>query len=112
MNSRRKDIYIYIYCFNSGNVNSSICQHLNLGVPLPKIHAVVSCEYSILPVLDSCVTLLANISCVSEVTPFVIVYKVIPMHAWHQLIFLANYLLKPKPDKDRFTDHKNAAGKL
>jgi len=42
---------------------STVASHLN-----PEIHTVVSCEYSIVPVLDGCVALLVNISCVSEVT--------------------------------------------
>lgn len=49
---------------------STAVSHLNLGVLFPEIHIVISCEYSVLPVLDSCVTLLVNMPCVSEVTAF------------------------------------------
>lgn len=51
-------------------VLSTAASHLNLGVLFPEIHIVISCEYAILPVLDSCVTLLVSIPCVSKVTAF------------------------------------------
>lgn len=60
---------IFLYTILTVGV-STVASHLNLGVPFPEIHTVVSYEYSIIPVLDSCVTLLVNITCVSEVTAF------------------------------------------